>query len=425
VVRDVLGVLAEPNRRRLLELLLGGEQSVNSLAGHFGITRSGVSQHLGVLVSAGLVQVRREGRYRYYRVIPEGLEQLRASLDVFWTNELEELAAARPPQREGATMALEKSVLVPLGVDETFALVTDPDRLRRWQTITGRVDLRAGGDYRWTIVPGHSAAGKVVEVEPGRRVVMTWGWEDAEDLPPGASTVTITLEPADGGTVVRLIHEGLTDEQAASHAMGWSHYLERLAKAGTTGDAGVDDWSAPGDQIDQLSAAEATLAVCQLVLRGLSESDGKASTPCTKFTVDDLLEHLLGSISGLGGMAGAAVVPPDGVWEVRVAGAAQQALEAWRRRGIEGEVAFGDGKMPASLAANILSVEFLVHAWDVAQATSQPMTVGEGLSDYVLGLARELIAPQMRDGDRFAAEVEVGPDSGHLERLVAFTGRTP
>ena len=95
-------------------------------------------------------------------------------------------------------MAFEKSVLVPLSADETFALITQPDRLRRWQVVTARVDLRAGGDYRWTIVPGHSVAGTFTEVEPGRRVVFSWGWEGSADLPPGASTVIITLEPASG-----------------------------------------------------------------------------------------------------------------------------------------------------------------------------------------------------------------------------------
>src|SRR5260370_19844899 len=132
--------------------------------------------------------------------------------------------------QERSPMAFEKSVLVPLNADDTFALITEPDRLRRWQVITARVDLRAGGDYRWTIVPGYSASGTVTEVEPGKRVVFTWGWEGATDLPPGASTVTITLEPSAGGTVVRLVHEGLTGEQAASHAIGWIHYLDRLAK---------------------------------------------------------------------------------------------------------------------------------------------------------------------------------------------------
>ena len=125
-------------------------------------------------------------------------------------------------------MPYEKSVLVPLGADETFALITQPDRLRRWQAITARVDLRAGGAYRWTIVPGHTVCGTFTEVEPGRRVVFTWGWEDSGELPPGASTVIVTLEPAEGGTLVRLVHEGLTGEQAASHAEGWSHYLDRL-----------------------------------------------------------------------------------------------------------------------------------------------------------------------------------------------------
>src|SRR5580700_8035224 len=110
--------------------------------------------------------------------------------------------------QERSPMAFEKSVLVPLNADDTFALITEPDRLRRWQVITARVDLRAGGDYRWTIIPGNSASGTITEVEPGRRVVFTWGWEGPADLPPGASTVTITLEPADGGTLVHLVHEG-------------------------------------------------------------------------------------------------------------------------------------------------------------------------------------------------------------------------
>jgi len=418
--------MAEPNRRRLLELLLGGERTVGELASQFGVTRSAISQHLAVLSAAGLVEGRKEGRFRHYRVVPEGLAELRSSLDVFWVNELEDLARARPPLDRSVLMAFEKSVLVPLGADETFALLTEPDRLRRWQAVTARVDLRAGGDYRWTIVPGHSAAGKVVEVDPGRRLVMTWGWEDADDLPPGASTITITLEPGEGGTMVHLVHDGLTEEQAAGHAEGWNHYLERLVVAGRTGDAGADDWAASPDPMDELSAAEATLAVCQLVLRGLTADDRTAPTPCATFTVHDLVGHLLGSVTTLGALAGAtAPAGAGGDPESLVAAAAQQALEAWRRRGVDGMVPFGAGEMPAATAAHILSIEFLVHAWDLARATSQTVTVSDALAEYVLGLARGVVAPQMRDGDRFAAEVSVGPDAGVLERLAAFTGRNP
>ena len=153
------------------------------------------------------------------------------ALQVFWTHELEQLATARPPTQGEQTMTAEVSVLVPLGPEETFALLTEPERLRRWQAVTARVELRAGGEYRWTIVPGHTAAGTITELEPGKRIVFSFGWEDSDDLPPGASTVTITLEPAEGGTNVHLVHSGLTPEQAAGHQEGWDHYA-RAARGG-------------------------------------------------------------------------------------------------------------------------------------------------------------------------------------------------
>jgi hypothetical protein len=50
--------------------------------------------------------------------------------------------------------------------------------------------------------------------------------------------------------------------------------------------------------------------------------------------------------------------------------------------------------------------------------------VNDTLSAYVLDRAREVIAPQMRDGETFALEVSTGPDAGNLERLIAFAGRS-
>src|SRR5262245_8920412 len=133
-------------------------------------------------------------------------------------------------------MSVEKTALLPVPPDQAFALVTEPDGLRRWQAVTARADVRAGGAYRWTVVPGHVVAGTFREVEPERGVVFGWGWEGLPDLPPDASTVTITLEPADGGTLLGLAHEGLNAQQTATHAEGWGHYLERLQRAAVTGD---------------------------------------------------------------------------------------------------------------------------------------------------------------------------------------------
>ena len=110
------------------------------------------------------------------------------------------------------------------------------------------MDLRIGGEYRWTVTPGHHAAGTFQEIEPGKRIVFTWGWESGMDLAPGASTVTITLEPDADGTSLRLVHEGLTAEQAAAHAEGWNHYLDRLlAETSSAAGAGPDEWSAAPD----------------------------------------------------------------------------------------------------------------------------------------------------------------------------------
>jgi uncharacterized protein (TIGR03086 family) len=322
-------------------------------------------------------------------------------------------------------MLAEKTVLLPVSTDEAFALITEPDRLRRWKTVSARVDLRAGGQYRWTVVPGHVAAGTFVEVEPGRRIVFGWGWEGSPDLGPDASTVTITLEPAEGGTLVRLVHDGLTEQQAASHLEGWNHFFARLELAASTGDAGPDDWAAAPADLNQLTCAEATLAVCQNVLRGISDGDLDKPTPCSEFTIGELADHLIGSMVSLGGMAGGAVTTAEtGTVESRVAFAAQQALEAWDKRGLEGTVKLGRQDMPATLAAGILSIELLVHGWDFAMATGRQVVVSDKVSLFVLDLAHQVISPQAREGGSFADAIEVGPDVDLLDRLIAFSGRT-
>ncbi len=100
---DLVVAVAEPNRRRLLQLLGHGEQTVTQLAGNFTVTRSAISQHLGVLAALGLVTSRREGRYQYYRLNAGGMAALRAQLDSFWTGELEQLV--RDAQRQPAATA--------------------------------------------------------------------------------------------------------------------------------------------------------------------------------------------------------------------------------------------------------------------------------------------------------------------------------
>ncbi len=319
-------------------------------------------------------------------------------------------------------MMIEKTALLPVSAEEAFALITEPDRLRRWLAVSARVDLRAGGEFRWTLTPMAVAAGTVIEVDPGRRIVLGFGWEHAAES--RADTVTITIEPAEGGTLVRLVHDGLPEDQGAGHLEGWTHFLERLERAAVTGDAGPDEWAYAPERLDPFTSANATLAVLQQVLRGIGEDELGTSTPCTEFTVGQLETHLLGSLSSLTGLAGSTLVPTSaGDLESRMADAARQAVETWMERGLDGTVQAGPQELPATIAASILSLEFLVHAWDFASATGQKLAVSDEVATYVLGLAEQIISPELRESAGFYPAIPIGADAPALDRLVAFSGR--
>ena len=178
---------------------------------------------------------------------------------------------------------------------------------------------------------------------------------------------------------------------------------------------------------DELHSAEDTLGVLQRVLHTIAADDLSRQTPCAEFDVAQLTDHLLGSIAALGGMVGADLPERDETDSVerQVVAAARPALDAWHRHGLDDTVPFGKGEMPAKGACAVLSLEFLVHAWDYASAVGHKIDAPEPLSEYVLGLARAVIRPEFRGGAGFDDPVDVPEDAGALEQLVAFTGRNP
>ena len=98
-----LHAIVEPRRRAILALLADRELPAGEIASRFDVTRPAISQHLAVLRTAGLVTERRDGTRRLYRARPEGLDDLRAWLDRFWSTGLDRLmAAAEAAQRESA-----------------------------------------------------------------------------------------------------------------------------------------------------------------------------------------------------------------------------------------------------------------------------------------------------------------------------------
>lgn len=88
----ILQAIVEPRRRDILDLVRDDERSAGEIAGHFpDVTRPAISQHLSVLVDAGLLSVRQEGRRRLYQLRPEGFRELRVFIDDYWDRSLSQL----------------------------------------------------------------------------------------------------------------------------------------------------------------------------------------------------------------------------------------------------------------------------------------------------------------------------------------------
>jgi uncharacterized protein YndB with AHSA1/START domain len=153
----------------------------------------------------------------------------------------------------GESSAVEREVRIDAPPEVVFAYFTDPDRMTTWKGVVADLDPRPGGVYRVDINGTDVARGEYVEVRPHERVVFTWGWEgDGNPVPPGSSTVEVTLVPDGDATIVRLRHSGLPGGAHDPHAEGWEHYLDRLAVAAAGGDPGPDRWT---DTTDERGAA--------------------------------------------------------------------------------------------------------------------------------------------------------------------------
>jgi DNA-binding transcriptional ArsR family regulator len=101
---QALRAIADPRRQDILRMVQTKELPAGEIAARFEVTRPAISQHLRVLVEAGLLSVRRDGTRRLYRSRPEGLTEIKAYLDEFWGDRLQVLkdAAEEEQQRKGA-----------------------------------------------------------------------------------------------------------------------------------------------------------------------------------------------------------------------------------------------------------------------------------------------------------------------------------
>ena len=149
-------------------------------------------------------------------------------------------------EQTAETTSVQREISIAASPETVWEFLVDSDKATRWMGQSASFDPRPGGIYRVGVIPGNTAVGEFVELDPPRRLVYTWGWEPGgidETTPPGSSTIEIELVPDGDGTTLRFRHSGLSNDAAVqSHAHGWDHYLGRLATAAGGGDPGTDPW---------------------------------------------------------------------------------------------------------------------------------------------------------------------------------------
>jgi uncharacterized protein (TIGR03086 family) len=214
--------------------------------------------------------------------------------------------------------------------------------------------------------------------------------------------------------VARLIALG-RDREAAELAVAESRPIDD-ARSLTEGE--------PMEVLDQLDQLGPLLAA---VVGGVRADQLGSPTPCAKFTVRGVLDHMIGGATTFAAtFRGVEPSQPDLSDVLASFGTALTGLaEAMHSRGaLDRTVRAPFGEVPGTTFARFIVLDGLVHGWDLATATGQRYEPPEALVAEADAFARQAIEP-LRDGDTFGPAVEPPPSTTPIQRLAAFTGRRP
>ena len=221
---SAIKALSGPVRRELFELICERPRSVVELADMVPVSRPAVSQHLAVLVEAGLARATSVGTRNLYSASTDAASVLRIWLDEMWTEAFGTFGDFVTPQsdkeRETMHKSLEiapvaKTLEVAVTPQEAFDLFVN-DMGRWWPLRTHsvstddaqdvRIDARVGGSLGEVTRDGvEHEWGVITAYDPGARIQYTWH----PGLPDEASThVDIRFDGTESGTRVTLVHSG-------------------------------------------------------------------------------------------------------------------------------------------------------------------------------------------------------------------------
>jgi len=161
---------------------------------------------------------------------------------------------------------LDRVITIEAAPETVFSFFTDSARWARWWGAGSVIDPMPGGRMLIRHANGIEVAGEVLEVEPPRRIVFTYGYVSGASIPVGGSKVTIDLQAAGGGTRLRLTHEFAESAPREQHIQGWRYQLALFANVVTDilhegAPTLVDRWFSAWNDADPIRRREGLEAI--------------------------------------------------------------------------------------------------------------------------------------------------------------------
>jgi uncharacterized protein (TIGR03086 family) len=186
--------------------------------------------------------------------------------------------------------------------------------------------------------------------------------------------------------------------------------------------------------MDDIALLSDVLGKTADLIGGVGDTDWDKTTPCSEFTVRDLVAHMVGWSASF--EAAAEGRTPEGdpsAYEVSASTAAdfQQAVAGivagWHENGTDRSVSLiGAGPLPGKMVLEMTLMEYLAHGWDLARATAQTMPYTDDEAQAVLDLAVKTLPVEYRgEGKPFGEIVDVPVHAPVLEQFAGFMGRMP
>jgi uncharacterized protein (TIGR03086 family) len=190
--------------------------------------------------------------------------------------------------------------------------------------------------------------------------------------------------------------------------------------------------------MDEVATMHQVISETTRVVDNIEPGQLDNPSPCTEWTVRDVLNHITGGAEmfGLAVRDGAvsdeklgALMTGDNLgadYKASFHKAMEDAEASFELPGaMDKMVKLPFGEMPAGMALNIAIFDVLTHAWDMAKATGQSTDFDPKVSAAAYAIAQNMLSDDMRNSGIFGPQVAVAEDAPVVDRLVGLAGRTP